>query len=39
MTDSVKELIPAGNIKKSSYEIVVNWINNLWNAINVNLIQ
>jgi len=27
MADSIKELTPAGNIKKPSYEIVVNWIN------------
>ena len=39
MADSVKELTPAGNIKKPSYETVVNWINNSWNAIDVNLIQ
>ncbi len=38
MADSVKELIPAGNIKKPSYETVINWVNNLWNAIDVNLI-
>ena len=39
MADSVKELTPAGNIKRPSYETVVNWVNNLWNAVNVNLIQ
>ena len=39
MADSVKELIPASNIKKPSYETVVNWVNNSWNAIDVNLIQ
>ena len=39
MADSVKELTPAGNIKRPSYETVVNWINNSWNAIDVNLIQ
>ena len=39
MADSVKELTPAGNIKRPSYEIVVNQINNSWNTIDVNLIQ
>ena len=39
MADSVKELIPVGNIKKPSYETVVNWINNSWNTIDMNLIQ
>jgi len=28
MADSVKELTPASNIKKLSYETVVNWVNN-----------
>jgi hypothetical protein len=39
MADSVKELTPAGNIKKPSYETVVNWVNDSWNAVDVNLIQ
>ena len=39
MADSVKELTPAGNIKRPLYETVVNWINNSQNAIDVNLIQ
>ncbi len=39
MADFVKELTPANNIKKPSYKTVVNWVNDSWNAVDVNLIQ
>jgi hypothetical protein len=39
MAESVKELTPAGKIKRPSYETVVNWVNASWNAIDSNLIQ
>jgi len=34
MAESVKELTPAGKIKKPSYETVVSWVNASWNAVN-----
>jgi hypothetical protein len=39
MSESVKELTPAGRIKRPSYETVVNWVNRSWDAIDVSLIQ
>lgn len=39
MSDSIKELTPAGKIKRPSYETVVNWVNRSWNAVDVNLIK
>ena len=38
MSESMKELTPAGRIKRPSYETVVDWVNRLWNAIDINLI-
>ncbi|CAI2186496.1 16306_t:CDS:2 [Funneliformis geosporum] len=35
MSESLRELTPAGRIKKPSYETVVNWVNRSWNAINI----
>src|SRR5437763_1850865 len=39
MSESVKELTPAGRIKRPSYETVVNWVNISWNAVDISLIQ
>lgn len=39
MSESVRELTPAGRIKRPSYETVVDWVNKPWNAIDVNLIK
>ena len=39
MSESVKELTPAGRIKRPFYETVVDWINRSWNAIDISLIQ
>src|SRR5437763_10103229 len=39
MSESVRELTPAGRIKRPSYETVVNWVNRSWNAIDTSLIQ
>jgi hypothetical protein len=38
MSESVKELTPAGRIKRPSYETVVDWVNRSWNAVD-SLIQ
>ena len=37
MSESVRELTPAGRIKRPSYETVVDWVNKSWNAVDVNL--
>jgi hypothetical protein len=39
MSESVKELTPAGRIKRPSYETVVDWVSRSWNAIDISLIQ
>ena len=39
MTESVRELTPAGRIKRPSYETVVDWVFRSWNAIDTNLIR
>ena len=39
MSESLKELTPAGRIKRPSYETVVDWINRSWNTIDISLIQ
>ncbi|CAB4399489.1 unnamed protein product [Rhizophagus irregularis] len=39
MAEVVKELTPAGNLKKPSYETVAKWVRDSWNAVDVNLIQ
>src|ERR1043166_9351367 len=39
MSDSIKELTPAGRIKRPSYETVADWVNRSWNAVDVNLIK
>ena len=39
MSESVRELTPAGRIKRPSYETVVDWVNKSWNAVDVNLIK
>ena len=39
MAEAVKELTPAGNLKKPSYETVAKWVRDSWNAVDVNLIQ
>ena len=39
MAESVKELTPAGKIKRPSYETVVDWIKMSWNAVDTNLIR
>src|SRR6266498_2338642 len=39
MSESLKELTPAGRIKRPSYETVVDWVNRSWNAIDIGLIQ
>lgn len=39
MSESVRELTPAGRIKRPSYETVVDWVSSSWNAIDVNLIK
>jgi len=39
MSESLRELTPAGRIKRPSYETVVNWVNISWNAIDISLIQ
>lgn len=39
MAEAVKELTSAGNLKKPSYETVVNWVKDSWNAVDVDLIQ
>ena len=39
MSESVRELTPAGRIKRPSYETVVDWVNRSWNAIDTSLIQ
>ena len=39
MFKSVRELTPAGRIKRPSYETVVNWVNRSWNAVDTSLIQ
>jgi len=38
MTESIKELILTDKIRKPSYEIIINWIDILWNAVNNSLI-
>ena len=37
--EEVKELTPTGKLKRPSYETVANWVKDLWNAVNVNLIR
>ena len=39
MSESVKELTPAGRIRRPSYETVVDWVNRSWNAVDVNLVK
>ncbi|GES79033.1 oocyte zinc finger protein XlCOF7.1-like isoform X2 [Rhizophagus clarus] len=39
MAEAVKELTLAGNLKKSSYETVANWVRDSWNAVDVDLIR
>ncbi|GES95125.1 pogo transposable element with KRAB domain [Rhizophagus clarus] len=39
MAEAVKELTPAGNLKKPSYETVANWVRDSWNAVDVDLIR
>jgi len=39
MFESLKELTPAGKIKRLSYKTVVDWVNRLWNVIDISLIQ
>lgn len=39
MAESVKELTPAGKIKRPSYETVVDWVKMSWNAVDTSLIQ
>jgi hypothetical protein len=39
MSESVRELTPAGKIKRPSYETAVDWVNQSWNAVDVNLIR
>jgi len=39
ISESMKELTPAGRIKRPSYETVVDWVNRSWNAIDISLIQ
>ncbi|GBB95339.1 hypothetical protein RclHR1_25100001 [Rhizophagus clarus] len=39
MAEAVKELTPAGNLKKSSYETIANWVRDSWNAVDVDLIR
>ena len=39
MSESVRELTPAGRIRRPSYETVVDWVNRSWNALDVNLIR
>ncbi|GES88230.1 hypothetical protein RCL_jg25640.t1 [Rhizophagus clarus] len=38
MAEVIKELTPAGNLKKPSYETVANWVRDSWNAVDVDLI-
>ncbi|RGB30907.1 hypothetical protein C1646_764720 [Rhizophagus diaphanus] len=33
MAEAVKELTPAGNLKKPSYETVAKWVRDSWNAV------
>ncbi|GES95744.1 hypothetical protein RCL_jg27971.t1 [Rhizophagus clarus] len=35
MAEAVKELTPAGNLKKPSYETVANWVRDSWNAVDI----
>ncbi|GES90266.1 transposase, putative [Rhizophagus clarus] len=39
MAEAVKELTPAGNSKKPSYETIENWVRDSWNAVDVDLIR
>jgi hypothetical protein len=39
MAESVKELTPAGRIRKPSYETVADWVDRSWNAVDTNLIK
>src|SRR3954452_25138996 len=39
MAEAVKELTPAGHLKRPSYETVASWVRDSWNAVDVNLIQ
>ena len=39
MAETVKELTPTSKFKRPSYETVVNWVKDSWNAVDVNLIK
>ena len=39
MAETIKELTPTGKIKRPSYETVVNWVKDSWNAVDVNLVR
>ena len=39
MSESVRELTPAGRIRRPSYKMVVDWVNRSQNALDVSLIR
>ena len=39
MAKTVKELTPISKFKRSSYETVANWIKDLWNTVDINVIR
>ena len=39
MSEGVKELTPAGKLKRPSYETVATWVRDSWNAVDANLIK
>ena len=39
MIGSVKELTPAGKVKRPSYETVISWVNASWSAVDIGLIR
>src|ERR1043165_9851994 len=39
MNKAIKEYTPYGRIKKPSYSLVVNWVKNSWDAIDLNMIK
>ena len=39
MAESIKDLTPTGKFRRPSYETVAHWVKDLWEAVDVNLIQ
>src|SRR5207248_11580321 len=37
--EEIKELTPTGKLKRPSYETVANWVKDLWNTVDINLIR